>query len=404
MVGFIGGGHGARAGGGRCSPGRWRCSSPASASQHARWHARTSCCCSAYVFCVLGLLAGVWAEKFEQINFFPTFVMLPLTFLGGVFYSVRELPEPCRTISLFNPMVYMVEGLRYGMLGTEQLLARARRRHPPGRWPWWPPAWPMARLRSGYKTEGLSAPCPAAPPAAECQASLLAGDIQTDFHDRETPEYRRRVKWPSPSGSTSCLRKIASGGMGQVFLAREQGRARAAGGAQAHPSAPGRGRGVPRPCSWTRRGSWRGSSTPTSSPSSTCRRSKAGTAWPWSTCRARTCGGWTSGPGAQGRPLPLGLVLRIIADAAAGLDYAHKARDAQGQPLRLVHRDVSPQNILVGFDGGGEDHRLRRGEGGRQRPAHGHRRAQGQVPVHVPGAGRRAADGRRAATCSRWAW
>ncbi|MHB8873334.1 MAG: serine/threonine protein kinase [Myxococcaceae bacterium] len=49
---------------------------------------------------------------------------------------------------------------------------------------------------------------------------------------------------------------------------------------------------------------------------------------------------------------PLGAVLRIIADAAAGLDYAHKARDASGQPLGLVHRDVSPQNILVGFDGG----------------------------------------------------
>ncbi|WP_049872415.1 serine/threonine protein kinase [Myxococcus hansupus] len=54
----------------------------------------------------------------------------------------------------------------------------------------------------------------------------------------------------------------------------------------------------------------------------------------------------------QGKPLPVGLVLRIIADAAAGLDYAHQARDAQGKPLRLVHRDVSPQNILVGFDGG----------------------------------------------------
>jgi ABC-2 type transport system permease protein len=74
---------------------------------------------SAYVFSVLGLLAGIWAEKFEQINFFPTFLMLPLTFLGGVFYSVRGLPEPFRTISLFNPVVHMVEGLRAGMLGLE---------------------------------------------------------------------------------------------------------------------------------------------------------------------------------------------------------------------------------------------------------------------------------------------
>ena len=74
-----------------------------------------------YTFSVLGLLAAIWAEKFEQINFFPTFVMLPLTFLGGVFYSVQSLPEPWRTVSLVNPMVYMVEGLRYGMLGHRAL-------------------------------------------------------------------------------------------------------------------------------------------------------------------------------------------------------------------------------------------------------------------------------------------
>jgi hypothetical protein len=49
--------------------------------------------------------------------------------------------------------------------------------------------------------------------------------------------------------------------------------------------------------------------------------------------------------------LPLGVIIRVIADAAAGLDYAHKARDSKGQPLGLVHRDVSPQNVLVGFDG-----------------------------------------------------
>lgn len=75
---------------------------------------------SAWVFGVLGLVAGIWADKFEQINFFPTFLMLPLTFLGGVFYSVQALPEPFRTISLFNPVVHMVEGLRAGMLGLDE--------------------------------------------------------------------------------------------------------------------------------------------------------------------------------------------------------------------------------------------------------------------------------------------
>ena len=78
---------------------------------------------SAYVFSMLGLIAGIWAEKFEQINFFPTFLMMPLTFLGGVFYSVQHLPEPFRTISLFNPVVHMVEGLRAGMLGLPQTSA-----------------------------------------------------------------------------------------------------------------------------------------------------------------------------------------------------------------------------------------------------------------------------------------
>ncbi|MFZ5446721.1 MAG: ABC transporter permease [Myxococcota bacterium] len=75
---------------------------------------------SAWVFSVLGLIAGIWSEKFEQVNFFPTFLMMPLTFLGGVFYSVRHLPEPFRTISLFNPVVHMVEGLRAGMLGLDE--------------------------------------------------------------------------------------------------------------------------------------------------------------------------------------------------------------------------------------------------------------------------------------------
>lgn len=54
---------------------------------------------------------------------------------------------------------------------------------------------------------------------------------------------------------------------------------------------------------------------------------------------------------AAGTPIPLGVILRVIADAAAGLDFAHKAKDSKGNALNLVHRDVSPQNVLIGFDG-----------------------------------------------------
>ena len=66
----------------------------------------------------LGLLTGIWAEKFEQVNFVPTFLIMPLTFLGGVFYDVRELPEPFSTISHLNPILYLVEGMRFGLIGS----------------------------------------------------------------------------------------------------------------------------------------------------------------------------------------------------------------------------------------------------------------------------------------------
>jgi ABC-2 type transport system permease protein len=75
---------------------------------------------TAYVFSLLGFLVALWSDKFEQVNIFPTFIMLPLTFLGGVFYPVHALPEPWRTLSLANPVVHMVEGLRGGMLGAAQ--------------------------------------------------------------------------------------------------------------------------------------------------------------------------------------------------------------------------------------------------------------------------------------------
>jgi ABC-2 type transport system permease protein len=68
-------------------------------------------------FSLFGLVVAIWSDKFEQLNLVPTFVITPLTFLGGVFYSARDLPEPWQAITRANPVLYMVEGLRHGILG-----------------------------------------------------------------------------------------------------------------------------------------------------------------------------------------------------------------------------------------------------------------------------------------------
>lgn len=72
-------------------------------------------------FAVFGLIAGILAKDFDHINFVPSFLLLPLTFLGGVFYSVTLLPSPWEQISLLNPIVYMVNGLRFGMTGVSDV-------------------------------------------------------------------------------------------------------------------------------------------------------------------------------------------------------------------------------------------------------------------------------------------
>lgn len=71
----------------------------------------------AILFAALGLVTAIWASTFEQINFFPTFIITPLTFLGGVFYSVDMLPEPLRRLTWVNPVFYMVDAVRMGVLG-----------------------------------------------------------------------------------------------------------------------------------------------------------------------------------------------------------------------------------------------------------------------------------------------
>jgi len=68
-------------------------------------------------FACCGLIVGLWADKFEQVNFIPTFVITPLTFLGGVFYSAAMLPPFFRAVLQFNPIYYMIESMRFAILG-----------------------------------------------------------------------------------------------------------------------------------------------------------------------------------------------------------------------------------------------------------------------------------------------
>jgi ABC-2 type transport system permease protein len=77
-----------------------------------------------FFFSQLGVLVGVRAEQFDDVSFAQTFVLQPLIFLGGVFYSATLLPEPFETITHFNPVYYMIGLVRYGFLGfTEQNVA-----------------------------------------------------------------------------------------------------------------------------------------------------------------------------------------------------------------------------------------------------------------------------------------
>jgi ABC-2 type transport system permease protein len=73
---------------------------------------------AAVAFAAGGVASAIWAETFEQVNFFPTFFILPLTFLGGVFFSVRMLPPALAAVARANPIFYLVDLLRYAMLGA----------------------------------------------------------------------------------------------------------------------------------------------------------------------------------------------------------------------------------------------------------------------------------------------
>ncbi len=72
---------------------------------------------SGLFFASLGVLVGLVSKSFEQINAYQTFILMPLVFLGGTFYSVALLPEPFKTLTHFDPIFYMINTVRYGMLG-----------------------------------------------------------------------------------------------------------------------------------------------------------------------------------------------------------------------------------------------------------------------------------------------
>lgn len=76
---------------------------------------------TAILFALAGLLNGMFAKSFDAISIIPTFVLTPLTYLGGVFYSIDQLPEFFRIISLANPILYMVNAFRYGFLGISDV-------------------------------------------------------------------------------------------------------------------------------------------------------------------------------------------------------------------------------------------------------------------------------------------
>ena len=69
----------------------------------------------------LGLIAGLWAEKFDQMAAFQNFIIMPMTFLSGVFYSIHSLPDFWQRVSHLNPFFYMIDGFRYGFFGQSDV-------------------------------------------------------------------------------------------------------------------------------------------------------------------------------------------------------------------------------------------------------------------------------------------
>lgn len=75
---------------------------------------------AAMIMGFLGIMAGLWSEKFDHMAAVTNFVIMPMTFLSGTFYLIERLPEPFRTFSKFNPIFYLIDGFRYGFIGRHE--------------------------------------------------------------------------------------------------------------------------------------------------------------------------------------------------------------------------------------------------------------------------------------------
>jgi ABC-2 type transport system permease protein len=72
------------------------------------------------IFGLIGFISGMWARSFDHISFISNFILTPMVYFGGVFFSISMLPSGWRTVALFNPVFYAVDMFRYGMINTGQ--------------------------------------------------------------------------------------------------------------------------------------------------------------------------------------------------------------------------------------------------------------------------------------------
>jgi ABC-2 type transport system permease protein len=91
---------------------------------HHLWVIMAAVLLTALVFSLGGFINALYAKNFDQVNWIPTFVLTPLTYFGGVFYSISLLPEWAQTVSFVNPILHMVNAFRYGFLGVSDVDVR----------------------------------------------------------------------------------------------------------------------------------------------------------------------------------------------------------------------------------------------------------------------------------------